>query len=163
MSIIYDALKKLENSSSTAPVETPQRKSSPLLSILLYVLLAGAGAGCAYLLFNYLLPAVMPEKLATVVTAAHRGASAPVAQTASSVTAETTPPAPTPATPPKRAAPAVTPEFNGVFFADNVGCALLNNKICRVGDTVDGARVLEISPEGVVLEIDGKTVTLKSK
>jgi type II secretory pathway component PulC len=60
--------------------------------------------------------------------------------------------------------PAKTPEpaltLNGVFFQQGQGYALINNQILKIEDTIQGAKVEEISLEKVILEFEGRKITL---
>lgn len=62
--------------------------------------------------------------------------------------------------------PADNPELslvlNGVFFERGESYALINNKIVRVGEQIEGATVKEIAITGVELEFEGKTIRLLS-
>ena len=53
--------------------------------------------------------------------------------------------------------------LNGTFFSENQGYALINNKIVKDGDTVDGAVVKRVGLDEVELEQDGKTVKLYNR
>jgi type II secretory pathway component PulC len=50
--------------------------------------------------------------------------------------------------------------LNGVFFSEDEGYALINNQIAKVGDVIEGAQVTRISIDEVELENAGKTITL---
>ncbi|MGD0336918.1 MAG: hypothetical protein ABSB18_07490 [Candidatus Omnitrophota bacterium] len=52
--------------------------------------------------------------------------------------------------------------LNGIFYATDGCYALVNNRIVREGDTVEGAKVTKISDEGVSLESEGNKVFLSS-
>jgi len=54
------------------------------------------------------------------------------------------------------------PEFtlNGVFFSGNEGYALINNRVVKEGDKLDGATVVQISLDEVDLEFNGSIIKL---
>jgi len=53
--------------------------------------------------------------------------------------------------------------LNGVFFSEKKGYALINNEIFKEGDFVDGARINSISLDEVVLEIGGNSIRLVNR
>ena len=52
--------------------------------------------------------------------------------------------------------------LNGVFFSENQGYALINNRILKEGDTIDGVIVERISLDGVELKSDGAVIILST-
>lgn len=52
--------------------------------------------------------------------------------------------------------------LNGIFFSENQVYALINNRIIREGDVIEGATVKRITLEGVELEIEGSLFSLSS-
>ena len=52
--------------------------------------------------------------------------------------------------------------LNGIFFSENQGYALINNRIVKEGDTVDGAIVDRISLDGVDLNSGGLVIKLST-
>ncbi|MFA5286929.1 MAG: general secretion pathway protein GspB, partial [Candidatus Omnitrophota bacterium] len=62
------------------------------------------------------------------------------------------------------AEPVKTPEptlaLSGIFFQQDKGYALINNQILKVGDTIQGAKVEEINLDKVILEFEGRKITL---
>ncbi|MBF0521570.1 MAG: hypothetical protein HQL24_00785 [Candidatus Omnitrophica bacterium] len=61
---------------------------------------------------------------------------------------------------PQAAAPAPSIIVSGIMLLDEKKVALINNKVHQIGDTVNGGKILEISKDKVVIEIDGKPITL---
>jgi len=51
--------------------------------------------------------------------------------------------------------------LNGIFSSETGNYALINNRIVRIGDTILGVKVKEISSENVILDAFGKEVILK--
>lgn len=56
-----------------------------------------------------------------------------------------------------------TLDLNGVFFSQEGGYALINNRMVQVGDTVNGAVVRRIDLDEVDLERNGAIITLSTK
>ena len=170
MSVIYDALKKVEGTPGPEP-EKP-RLPHPSKSYLLYLTVAGLGFLCAGLFYRSLAP-----NIKTTPTAA-----LPVAPPAAKVSAPTTgviPPPPmvipllkiTTKTIPAAVdtgiqqglKPAVTPRekveepvipalnLNGIFFSGKDGYALINNRILKEGDTIEGLKLDKVTVDAVEL------------
>jgi hypothetical protein len=146
MSIIYEALKKVEGSFVLAQEKKPaaEDKSGPKrYSYFLYLLLiVAAGFLAANTVFNLLSGQVKNTAPAPLAVTA-----APPADTAVVLT-YTPPPQP----------PAFT--LNGIFFSQEEGFALINNQIVKNGDEVDGAKVVRIGPDEVELEAAGLAIKL---
>ncbi len=53
--------------------------------------------------------------------------------------------------------------LNGIFFSENDSYALVNNKIVRENDTVNGAEVKTITVNTVKLDSNGKNITLATQ
>lgn len=54
--------------------------------------------------------------------------------------------------------------LNGVFFSENEGYALINNRIVKEGDALEGVTVKRIKLDEVELEAeDGSTIKLSTK
>jgi len=52
--------------------------------------------------------------------------------------------------------------LNGVFFSGNEGYALINNRIVKQGDKIDGATVVQIFLDEVDLDFGGSIIKLSS-
>jgi hypothetical protein len=186
VSLIFEALKKLDREKKApergflvvggAPVAGESRLRAPALLLLL----AAAGGG-GFLIARALRPAAAPAPVAsstppTTLAAAdapprlappvplppESPAPAPEARPSASQPA----PSPGPAARPEAAAtpvPAVAaPAFALQAVAEQEGhpVAIVNGQLVRVGDSVDGARVLRITPEEVELEQGGRRLVL---
>ena len=46
--------------------------------------------------------------------------------------------------------------IQGLVWGGRFPQAIMNNKVLRVGDTIEGARIVDINKEGVVLYFDGQ-------
>jgi len=156
LSIIYDALKKIEKSVNKSPnVE----KESPAEEVkikrnyrpaLIYILLILIGLFCIggvlYLLTRpKIKPPSSPTPALTVQTV-----GAPTSDTALDTIPEEKP----------AFIPDPTLILNGVYFQGNEGYALINNRILKIEDMIQGATLKEISLEKVTLEFEGRVITL---
>ncbi len=151
MSIIYDALKKVERSGQLiAPVKTEKSVSRRRI-FLVYALVVVSGimlAKAFWWKFTGLisrnpevsLAAKPPEEVKKI---------APL-QTSSVLDYN-----PAPAAPESR--PFV---LNGIFFSGEEGYALINNQVVKAGDLVNGALVKSISQEAVELDSEGEVIKL---
>jgi hypothetical protein len=156
MSIIYDALRKIEKK-----VPTPQQAAGR--KIAFYLLFASV-ALCGFFLAGLIstasvraLAKLKPPKT-PVLTAVPRN-QAPAAPVIAPATA---PVAAEAATQAAAAAAAAHTELtlNGVVFSEEDGYALINNQIVREGDTIGNAKVTAVAADGVELDIAGKPVKL---
>lgn len=141
MSIIYDALKKVEK---TLVNENPKPKPKSYLLVAL--------AACLVLFIANILIKLQPPRLDKKDTvlqplpkAVSPPESAPVEDTAE--------------------APKETPSsfaLNGVYFSGGEGYALINNRIVKEGDKVNGATVTQIFLDEVELEKEGSVIKLSN-
>jgi len=170
MSIIYDALKKVETKIADSGIKPealnlPKKSPSKLKIYLFYLLILGAGfliAGTIFILSNpqkkplaMLSEIAKPAHLKNITTAlsgklklatpAKEPPSAPVLPALSEE-------------PAKGATPILV--LNGVFFSENEGYALINNQIVREGDLINGATVERINLQGVELKSEGSVINL---
>ena len=148
MSIIYDALKKVENTlvnvSQVRPEKNPKPKPKSYLLVGLVV--------CSVLFIANILIKLQPPRsakkditLEPLSKAVSPRESAPIEDTAE--------------------APKETPSsftLNGVYFSGGEGYALINNRIVKEGDIVDGATVVQIFLDEVELERDGSIIKLSN-
>jgi hypothetical protein len=183
VSLIFEALKKLDREK-----KAPERGflvvgGAPLpgrrLQVPALLLLLAAAGGGGFLIARATRPAPPAGPSAALpATAAPTAAPATVRQLAPPAPLPPESPAPalsglpraaeplTPAAPapapeaaaPPRAAPAFALE--AVADQDGHPVAIVNGQLVRVGDLVDGARVLRIDPEEVELEKDGRRLVL---
>ncbi len=175
MSIIYEALKKVEKLQSAIPAfpkGTKKEKEEPKVNTyLLYGIYAGivvAGFFIASIILSLLtkplpietkLPQVLPEE--KLAGQKDRATELTPAQTS------------TPQPMPMAAATSKTPEpinqplpelvLNGLFFSENEGYVLINNHILKEGDEINGAVVKRISLDGVELDSQGSIIKLSNK
>ena len=164
MSIIYDSLKKIEKE-KTLPLPLPEisgRLSQPrrgknfLNPLFLYAGVALIGIVITGALFHFLLSErASVNKKGKIVKLKPPALSLNI-------------PYPYQHTP---VAQAQTPSFqealasftlNGIFFSQENGFALINNQIVKVGDSIEGAIVEEISEDKVTLKANGIEITLST-
>ncbi len=156
MSIIYDALKKVEMSHTDDSKTKIDKGFKPKPKVyLLFALMVCLGLFVANILYEWLIP---NHSLNTgdIVTGAQRysqpsGETSPLQASASvenKIEAQTE-------TPPPFA-------LNGVFFSGAEGYALINNRIVKKGDKIDGATVMQISLDEVDLEFGGSIIKLSN-
>jgi len=144
MSIIYDALKKVENTlvnSQEAKGEKNLKPKPKPKSYLLVVLAVCLGFFIANILLKLQPPHPGPHKTIPsplpLFKALSPLESAPI-QTSSSLT------------------------LNGVYFSGDEGSALINNRLVKKGDKVNGATVLQIYLDEVELERNGYIIKLSN-
>lgn len=155
MSIIYDALKKVERLGNiVSESQKLDKESRPKLQkrkfqvYFLYALVVFSGFFIASVFFNFLKPRHLP--LAAV---------APLPKEESVMLLkikEIKPAEPNPL-------PRPSLVLNGIFYSQEEGYALINNQILKVGDTIKGAVVKRIGEDEVELELSGEVIRLSSK
>lgn len=157
MSIIYDALKKVE-SSSNKEIPAPEARISgakpgsrvKVYLIYLSVVCLGLLLGNVFFLFlshkKMDTETVQVEPPALVKAPADNQLPVVVQQPVDTKKENTS-----------------VFTLNGVFFSQNQGYALINNRIAKVGDTIAGATVKSIDLDEVELERSGVTFKINSK
>jgi len=173
MSIIYDALKKVDNSNNKESQEQSNkedRESKPKTRMyLVYILVTCLGIFLGNIVFKFLSTSNIflqrPKKEAPKVLAKSKPSS-PTSSKPAGKKPEANPyqallrgvlpgaiknePKPPPWV------------LNGVFFSQEEGYALINNKIAKEGDVVDGATVKKITLQEVELDSGGSTIKLST-
>jgi len=162
VSIIYDALKKVEKSGSSVLKETakPVPASKKVKKYLFYVLflaigLFSANIGLSYLGRSTVKPGQAGKgKIATAAIAARQtpAQQAPLPQTPAVV------PAPEQTAKKQDIAPVFS--LNGIFYSGDESYALINNQIVKHDDKISGAVVKEISANKVMLDFNGSAISL---
>ena len=169
MSIIYDALKKVERSIHPNPTLQIQKKEHKIKSkvYLLFVLVAGLGIFVANIVFglytkslqskNNVVVGNRPQvKLEQGLVSQPPQAlpkEAPLAESSLSLS-------PIPADTENLTSPVLV--LNGVFFSENEGYALINNQVVKKGDVIGGATVTQITLGGVELEFQGSVIKVST-
>jgi len=160
MSIIYDALKKVEAAISgrKALVTKPDRKERKFKfkNYLLYVLVICIGFFIANIFFGIIpRPPIMTKSQPPVIQKETLPSPIPIPKekplldTGLSVSIQ------------KQAMPSLV--LNGVFFSENEGYALINNRIVKKGDVIDGAAVTQINLDGVECKFEDSIIKLSSE
>lgn len=163
MSIIYDALKKAEkvinpNQKATPDTQDKHPKSKYKLYIL-YALVGCLGLAIGNIIFGFLSP---PK---TSDLAKNDRATKPT-ETSRAIQAK--PVAAPPKTTPsifigRKEKTKVSLILNGVFFSEGEGYALINNRIIKEGEEIDGLIVTRVNLDEVELVAnDGSTIKLHS-
>lgn len=161
MSIIYDALKKVEQ--SNIKVNKPQdaagksQTKHKIKTYLLYVLVVCAGLFAVNIFFTFLARPKIISKMDIKPPAAAAVAKQENKQEEPSAAVQ-----PAPAASPVMVTSRGMLVLNGIFFSQEEGYALINNHIVKAGDTVDGALVKWIGVDEVELEVDGSSVKLNT-
>jgi hypothetical protein len=153
MSIIYDALKKVQAFQHKPPKDNlPQPPLKPKRHIyLVYVCVAGLGVFVASILFNLFAPRQPTNQAVSNQPTLEKTQAGPNTPTHIPLPAE-------PKTPPPKSVWVLT----GVFFSENQGYALINNRIVKEGDVIEEATVKRISLEEVELESNGNLIKLST-
>lgn len=144
MSIIYDALKKVENPEIKPKVKPPlenlnlnssKQSLQPKNSKAIYI--------------------VIPLVLVSIIllTKSIIGATS----NKPTKVAPQTPPA-------TMKIPSSTSRLtlNGIVYDNKRSYAIVNNEVVRIGDSIKGAKIIRILPKAVEFEVKGKTIILKS-
>lgn len=172
MSIIYEALKKVQGKSGAAAAVPAQpagkasdangalKKSTAVRTIILLLVFLALGMFLIEIVINRWF-------------AARAASYDPVASLASAPPLAAKPPMEPPAsTPPPVAGslvelPVIEPQpklvLNGIVLSEDGNIALINDQILKAGDNIDGARVEEISENQVILSFETRRITLKAK
>ncbi|MCX5700133.1 MAG: hypothetical protein NTZ63_01125 [Candidatus Omnitrophica bacterium] len=159
MSIIYDALKKVDKSLDKREVFLPGiptqiKPSHKFKPIYLYIFIVCLGLLLGNYAFNYF---TRPKNIISSTVAQPRESSQ-IQSTENRTPATESLASPTLSSVAEIPGPALL--LSGVFFEKDDGYALINNRIIRVGDNINNAIVKEINLDGVTLEFNGKIVKL---
>jgi len=103
-------------------------------------------------------------RLASAFIAAARGSPAPAASKPAAPASE--PPVAAPAAPPPPASSTPAAEapklkVTSIFYNARSPTAIINGTVAGVGETIDGAKIVAITPRSVDVMVDGKRVTLR--
>lgn len=129
---------------------------------LLYALFTALGVLAAKYAFDVLTPRFTPES-ANARPAGIRpdAAVTPPLQVPAVIPA---PQPPSPATSAAKTKPAgENYSLTGIYFSAADSCALINNQIVQEGETIDGAMVVKIGEEEVLLRRDDRDITLTTR
>ena len=182
MSIIYDALKKVEtqvDKSDHSPLQFKIHKEAKpkFYTYLIYLLVLFGGFFVAFLLFKFIFPeGQLAAKKATPPVAAlplkisPKISPKPEAKLQKQETANVAPQSPQEIPPsskdnlllPPETQARTTPLFvvSGVFFSKNQGYAIINEQVVKQGDVIEGATVERINADGVKLKYENTVINL---
>jgi hypothetical protein len=182
VSLILEALKKLERDKPTdargqdvvllAPVRWPSRPTrARWIAALLVLLLLAAAAGAVLLIRSRPQPA-QPDRPVVIARPQEPGASPAQASPVASAEPPTAPApmgvrppstAPRRAALPSRATPTGSPAaflLTAIGEQDGHPVAVINDRMVRVGDALEGARIVRIGEGEVELEAGGRRFTV---
>lgn len=145
MSIIHEALKKVQarGTSAAIPAVPAKPKGSPLVLMALLII-AATLAAAAYYYFIYNRPVVVPA--ATVIAAAPAAAPATT---------------PVPAIAQTEVPTSVILNVQGLMTNNGATVALINGKIYEQGSEINGIKILAIEGNSITVLRDGKEETIR--
>ncbi|MDO9572721.1 MAG: hypothetical protein Q7J37_02420 [Candidatus Omnitrophota bacterium] len=155
MSIINEALKKTEQSIHKNSI--PKIPKSATKPYIIYILILIAGLFLSNFVF-----VLLRHKTETTVTVKKSPdlTDQPVKEIKTIPPISVVTPGPTLE---ENKTPQANFVLSGIFFSDNDSYALVNNKIVRENDSVDGARVKTITANTVELDSGGMLITLATQ
>lgn len=167
MSIIYDALKKVEKSHNISPETKLDKDYKPKSKIKIY-LLYGLMA-CSVFFIASIFFAFLQKPLQSNPRVLAKNQSQPNLKPDVNIVKEPRREPPSTETitaiqnkPEPLEKPKAPLTLNGVFFSQDEGYALINNQIVKEGDIVEGAKVERITLEEVELVFEGKPIKLST-
>ena len=154
MSIIYDALKKVEESKEVQTgLKNGRSKHANLKYYAAYFIVVVLGVAVARVIFSFSLKAVALKPVdksaneKTVLTSVLDPAPQPVTASA--------------AEEPKKIARYEKFTLNGIFYSDQDSYAIVNNQVVKAGDIINEAVVAQISENDVIMRLgDGQEIKL---
>ncbi len=158
MSIINEALKKTEESiqKNSLKVTAGTNKKPRIKTYLFYILILVAALFLGNIVFT-----IINRKVETPLESEPPAKEVPILDQKPEAV-QTLPAITPPPLPEKQDKPEKKFILNGIFVSDNDGYALVNNRIVRENDLVDGAKVEKITTNTVELNNEGNIVTLST-
>lgn len=172
MSIIYEALKKVQGKSDAAAAVPAQpagkaldangvlKKSTAVRTIILLLVFLALGMFLIEIVINRW----FASRAASYVPVASLASAPPLAAKPSVEPPASTPP---PVAGPLVELPVIEPQpklvLNGIVLSEDGNIALINDQILKAGDNIEGALVEEISENQVILSFETRRITLKAK
>ena len=159
MSIIHDALKKVQTDTTNIPdthtTKPCDKKDRPQqASLILAALTAIAGITAFLYYISPTIKASLPQKVySNINKSRHRNTLKILSQT----------PITKKSSPPQFMGNSSSLFLNGTMIIDNKKAALINNEIYKIGDTIAGKKIINITLEGVELLDDNGIITLKQR
>jgi len=157
MSIIYDALKKIQKSNvvDSNYIMDRKEKKYKYKVYFFYTAIVCIGLFIGYIFFSFLSRPGYSAMKQAVKTSVKDNNSLSVEET------------PLGNVPVVSAAPEKKPHdpwvLNGIFFSQDEGYALINNQIVKEGDLIAGGKVKRITLDEVGLVYDGREITLTAQ
>lgn len=160
MSIIYDALKKVQDNTNTPAINKkeeikippPQYKKPSGALIIFFLVILGIFLG--KVLFGFI--AQKEKNIKNITNTISAPSPIPQIGTQDSVSKEDNFAISTPLI---TTLPALT--LNGVFFTDNQAYVLINNQVFKENDIIKGAKITAIKADSVDLIFEGRNFTLR--
>lgn len=150
----------MTTASDTKPIETKNHHSKLTIAGI-YILAGLAGIFATKIFFGFLTAKGNPSKKAKPAAMLKVPPSVSRALPASTLPKSTPP-----ALAPVQTKPVLNEGqfvLSGLFCAKEDSYALINNHIVKEGDTIEGAKVIKISEDGVSLDADGSKIFLPLK
>ena len=156
MSIIYDALKKVDQSNINPDPQPPQQNKKKKNSFKIYLLCILVLAGGVFIVNTFfkffsapqqdLLPKI-PTPAASLPPIINATKESKLEDQIANTTVKEKEPVPSLA-------------LNGTFFSDEKGYALINNEILTEGGSIEGATVTRIGMDEVELKFKDSTIKI---
>lgn len=160
MSIIYDALKKTQTNPESASRET-LTKGKDLLNpkSSLFKKQAGLAASGAVLgiLFTWIIAHRLSAPAGAPVPIGKTGLPLPLSLPKNSKAAQKTPNA--------AGSSSALPHLllNGIVLSKDGNIAMINNQICKAGDEIEGAKIVQITSSRVTLGFRNQEIVLNNR
>lgn len=144
MSIIYEALKKLQTSE-------PQRPSPKRIPFFIYIIVVILGILLARSIFTLF---TKPKKIIPPLSSVNLSPPTNTLEIEEEIK---------PMEKEEKLLEIPTFSLSGILYSDNQKWAMINNRILKEGDTIEGAKVIGISADGVELNWKGEKIFLRLK
>lgn len=169
MSIIYEALKKIQINFPAEPQALEEKPYSRLKVYFSHIIITLAGFLATALVYSYFVSRPRLSHPAETSSAKETAGKIMLTQSSPAQASPVLPeslnqkPVPEKEIPaPEQKTPLPTLILNGIFFSEQGSYALINNRIVREGDTLEGLSVKKIEPKEVVLADKDSTLKLST-
>lgn len=156
MSIIYEALKKTRASPESASRETLP-KSKDLINPRPSLFKRQAGLAASGAVLGILFTWIITHKLSAPIPIGKTQLPPPLNPPKNSKAAQKTPDA----AGSSRALPHLL--LNGIVLSEDGNIAMINNQICKAGDEIEGAKIVQITSSQVTLSFRNQEIVLKNR
>lgn len=143
MSIIYEALKKLQKSE-------PKRHYPKKISFFVYIIMAILGILLASLIFLFF---TKPKRIIPPPS--------PISLVSPKNTLEIKKEEIKPIEEKELIQKIPSFSLSGILYSDTEKWVMINNRILKEGDTIQGAKVIRISEDGAELDLEGEKIFLR--